>query len=385
MSATLFDTLAFYVNFDTESRKRWLVSQGHKPKDVDWAMNLHQSYAPWLLKQHKIGQVRQGEDDDKLRERFKSFDEAKRSRKLSGREADLNSYKSYGDFAERLDKLGGIESKRGAAKRLAIQGAQAFPLNDEVTIHKITTPEAATEACRGTDWCVKDPRHSESYLKRGPLWLYERNGVKESLHHYPSHQHMDIHDRHLLSTHLRPKLAELATVTKVHPPLHTEINSWDPREVANVFVEEWRQGRKGAVPEGASQRWHIANVPNLPPDLKQAIMPKRDPDVRKRVAQTLTGLRSGKLQLLKTKKGRISVGRFGRKGQELPRAERTAARRAIFKELERRIFHHPDRYDDRAFKLLIRHPQYRSDWGDRRLLEEILKKPVGHKGVIRYA
>jgi hypothetical protein len=127
-------------------------------------------YSEWLVKQWKDGTARFPEDTEKLAKNLELFHQ----KKSKLQEKDIGRY-TPDTLAKALDQeLGLTKSERKKARKGELQlppGAEVVLEKDKYTAVKITTPEASSTLCSGTEWCVANKNTAEDYLKKGPLYL----------------------------------------------------------------------------------------------------------------------------------------------------------------------------------------------------------------------
>lgn len=160
-------------------------------------------YLEWLIRMVKNGVIRIPEDNSKVIERLTQFNKLKNSPKFKpvvdnvqiNNPADINSYRTYGDLAKAIEySLSGGQQSRGEQfKAKAVAGSKEIIRKGNFSVVKITSAEASSELCKGTEWCVKDPRYFEQYRinENNPLFLVFQDGQKLALINFESQQIMD--------------------------------------------------------------------------------------------------------------------------------------------------------------------------------------------------
>ena len=143
----------------------------------------------WIIKNITSGDLIWPEDAEKTKNLLLRFNEAKKSGNFDGPRA-IQEYETYGELAETVER-NAPKSKRQVEKEQTVAGAEKLSDN----LYKITTPEAAASLCKGTEWCVKDPRFSTQYLSQGPLYMITKGGSPYVLMHVESGQIKDVYDR----------------------------------------------------------------------------------------------------------------------------------------------------------------------------------------------
>jgi hypothetical protein len=175
------------------------------------------SYITWILRLLKKGILAGEEDGDKVKERLTKFEELKKKPQFPKERRDINSYKTYGDLAETLDEFEGIKTKGEKRRELREEGIQYMGSSTGVEgkgicLYIVTTSEAGAKHFRGTDWCVKDPRHFDNY--GAPYYYFTSNGSQSTLLHLNSQQCMDVRDRPTDLDDEEKALMETEEVTK---------------------------------------------------------------------------------------------------------------------------------------------------------------------------
>lgn len=152
----------------------------------------NKAYSVWIGKLLKSKNIILPEDASKLQERIGQFNELKKRNKIRGK--DITQMSSYQELAKLVDEAMGTQTKGEAYRDNLHNGMQLYYQDEKWKVVYITTVEAASKLCRGTEWCVKDPEHSEDYLSRGPLILVYRMDKPFVLIHEQSGSVKDIND-----------------------------------------------------------------------------------------------------------------------------------------------------------------------------------------------
>jgi hypothetical protein len=142
----------------------------------------------WIIKNITSGNLIWPEDAEKTKNLIKRFNEAKKSGNFDGPRA-IQEYESFGDLVETVER-NAPKPKQQVQREQATEGTEELSSN----LIKITTPEAASSLCKGTEWCVKDPRWSMEYLFQGPLYMISKGGEPYVLFHIPSGSIKDVYD-----------------------------------------------------------------------------------------------------------------------------------------------------------------------------------------------
>lgn len=160
-------------------------------------------YIAWLLKLTAKKNLRFPEDREKVFERLTQFDQLKRKQSFQG-ERDINQYRTYGNLARTIKNNLSVKTKGEEHREQLTSGMEEIYGDGEYRVIKITTPEASAKLCRGTEWCTKDPKYSNSYLLQGPMYRFEKNGKPIALLHFESEQLMDVYDNSLVDDGFSP-------------------------------------------------------------------------------------------------------------------------------------------------------------------------------------
>lgn len=171
-------------------------------------------YSEWLIRQWKNGTARFPEDNEKLSENLTLFD--KKKSRLDNK--DINAY-TPGTLAQTLSQQ---FKATGSERRDARKGGIQLPLGAELIANKgamkavkITTPEASSILCSGTEWCVANKETAEEYLKQGPLYLIYVNDERKYLVHEESNQFMDVYDNEIYDDEDNSSLLGLKTKIEI--------------------------------------------------------------------------------------------------------------------------------------------------------------------------
>ncbi len=120
-------------------------------------------YVSWILKLWKAGKLRFPEDTEKVHTRLSQFTKLSRTSTWTGPK-DLNRFASYADLVREIEAA--APGKKQAARTARDEGAELLAEKDDRLLYKVTTPEAAANLFRGTEWCVKDPKFFNEYNPR---------------------------------------------------------------------------------------------------------------------------------------------------------------------------------------------------------------------------
>jgi hypothetical protein len=161
---------------------------------AEWALSINTKYSSWIAKLLKNNTVIQGEDDLKIKERLEEFEQLLNSPNFPKNLRDINRYETFGALAKIVEENSDNKSKSQTFKDQAVAGSRKVYDDGKIVVLKITTPEAGATLCKGTDWCVKDPKYGRDYLDDGPIYLFYINGDRSVLVHTHSTHIKDIYD-----------------------------------------------------------------------------------------------------------------------------------------------------------------------------------------------
>ena len=161
--------------------------------DIIMADPTRGKYSEWLIKQWKNQTARFPEDTSNLNKNLELFHQKKS--KLQNK--DINSY-TPSSLAKVLDQAFDLtKSERKNARK----GGMQLPIGSELIVDdgdlkavKITTPEASSILCSGTEWCVANKETAKEYLDAGSLYLFYVGGERKYLVHIELNQFMDVYD-----------------------------------------------------------------------------------------------------------------------------------------------------------------------------------------------
>ena len=145
-------------------------------------------YTTWILRMVQSGNLIHPEDASKTREALDAFTKLKRTGTIN---ADINSYKSFSDLYNTINSAS--FSKREMSRHQQTAGAETVYDKNGWTVDEITTPSASATLCKGTAWCVKDPRWATNYLRNAPLYRIQKDGENVALCHFDGSK-MEIKD-----------------------------------------------------------------------------------------------------------------------------------------------------------------------------------------------
>lgn len=193
-------------------KQQFVDTEKITPEDFEEIINAvgtKSAYATWLAKKVADGIIK-GEDIYKYKEYFSIFDRQKRKYPKQ----DINQYKTEQDLESFVDttlELKGEEEKdpsqqKGISKTDKYRKYYIGSV-DGFDVYKL--PKDATElygvSCElgsGTQWCTatgKTRSYFESYIKRGPLYIFIKPGTNEKYQFsYEANQFMNKNDRTVL-------------------------------------------------------------------------------------------------------------------------------------------------------------------------------------------
>jgi len=196
-------------------KKEYLIQKLGIPIEiVEWADSLAKQIEPkgkynqWISQLGNEKKVIPGEDNSKIIEKLTLFEKLQKLKKIPHEilkfedytikdPNNINSFRSYGDLTKFLERFKDeeVESKRGKEKRMEMEGAESIYNQNGVEILKLTTPEAVSHWCRGTEWCVKDPKFFNEYGP--PFYEFLLNREPYALMHTESGSFKDKYDNGL--------------------------------------------------------------------------------------------------------------------------------------------------------------------------------------------
>lgn len=164
---------------------------------VDIDPSPSKAYSQWIMRQLVSRDIQLPEDEEKLTTALTELDDAKRRGLLKGPDADIMRYKQLGDLRVKLDALSGRQTAGERHRRELSSGASEVMDDPPWRVVRITTVQAASDLCRNTQWCVKDPFFARRYLDHAPLYLIYRQDQPYALVHEADGEIRDPQDRQL--------------------------------------------------------------------------------------------------------------------------------------------------------------------------------------------
>ena len=150
-------------------------------------------YLEWLVKQVKNDRIRLPEDIDKITGYLKRYSRLKNSPRVPVEMRDINRFNSPGDLAQWLDSSEGVKSKGQVTRELSLEGQEVIYSRGRYKVVKVTTPEAAAQLFKHTEWCVKDPRWFVDYDPK-VFYMVMKDNKPYVLIHAETGQVKDVYD-----------------------------------------------------------------------------------------------------------------------------------------------------------------------------------------------
>ena len=197
--------IPYWINkyFDGDSQKANKLI----PSIIEADPTTKGKYSEWLIKQWKDGTARFPDDTEIIAKNLRLFD----SKKSKLEDKDISNY-APASLARTLDKQFGLtKSERKQARKGQLQlppGAELVIEDGDYQVVEITTPEASSLLCSGTQWCVANKDTAENYLERGPLYLIYVGGRREFLVSLENGEFMDVYND-VVSNDLKFRLIDL--------------------------------------------------------------------------------------------------------------------------------------------------------------------------------
>jgi hypothetical protein len=158
-------------------------------------------YTPWLATVYSKGGLNL--EDINRNNLLTIFDIGKRRRMIKPEHADINRFKTYGDFEDVLIRDYDLDAIEGGKKKKEEEKGKAKKVYEDGNV-LVVVPEDEAAACRygrGTRWCTaatQGDNYFAQYNRQGPLYILipknpKHEGEKYQLH-FPSSQFMDEDD-----------------------------------------------------------------------------------------------------------------------------------------------------------------------------------------------
>ena len=217
-------------------------------------------YSEWLVRQWKNNTARFPEDNENLTKNLTLFNQKKS--KLDNK--DINSY-TPGSLVRVLDQQFGLtKSERKNARSGGMQlppGAELIidgeyrtfagirsASMDSYQVVKITTHEASSLLCSGTQWCVANKETAEEYLRDGPLYLFYVGGERKYLVQIKSNQYMNVYDEPVddiikweLTKVLEPEIGPISGIPNLAVDYAKEVIKGRWPEVESAIMQDPEQ------------------------------------------------------------------------------------------------------------------------------------------------
>ncbi len=150
------------------------------------------SYLEWLLRLRKKRTLPPFKDRHVVWQLLARFDELKSVPAFTG-PRDIHAYDTVDELAGVVGNARRIASKAAIVRRNRRTGEKLFATAGPWTAISITGREAAAGLLHDTPWCVRNPRHFESYGigPHSPLFLLLHDAVRYFLFHNASGQFRD--------------------------------------------------------------------------------------------------------------------------------------------------------------------------------------------------
>lgn len=160
------------------------------------------THTQWILGQYQKKNIRQ-EDHPRIHQALSDFD----THKAKLEKKDINQYKKISDVEDAVaPHLGTFASKRKETQSVKHEGAEKVWEDDNISIHRMKTKEAACHYGKGTKWCTAAEKGNmfDEYHKDGPLHVIMHKKDKDESgrqrkwqYHTNSAQFMDERDNEI--------------------------------------------------------------------------------------------------------------------------------------------------------------------------------------------
>jgi hypothetical protein len=137
-------------------------------------------YADWVIKNLQNGKITKTdyEKNNKHLDKFhrlKNSPKFKEYLKAAGHTTDINRYEPNQLF-DVLDNFGDSKKQEKRDVFEGIGGAEIKYRDATWVVYKVTSVEAAMTLGSNTNWCTANHGHASSYIGRGDLWIFYKNG-----------------------------------------------------------------------------------------------------------------------------------------------------------------------------------------------------------------
>ena len=181
----------------------------------------HKEYVPWMARTYAKGGVHFEDVITQVAQDLQDFANLKLHRLIGPPDNDINRYRDFHDFAERVEAYSAQLQQLQARQGQVQPRGQVQEIWDDQQI-RILHPEDQTAACyygRGTRWCTAARVSNnlfDSYNKDGPLYIIipknpAHQGEKYQFH-FESGQFMDEKDQPIPINGLVKRYPQLKTV-----------------------------------------------------------------------------------------------------------------------------------------------------------------------------
>lgn len=162
------------------------------------------TYAPWIMKQWKFGNIRLPQDSLDVRYILRMFEMAKRVNHPMI-EKDIFRYRKFQDLREAIlrvkEELEAYKSSRQTGKATKAEGSEAVYDDEDWRIIRLYTGDAASIYANNTRWCTSDPETAVEYMSEGALYIVfqkTEEGLKKIAQYHPvTRSLMDLTDKEL--------------------------------------------------------------------------------------------------------------------------------------------------------------------------------------------
>jgi len=148
-------------NVDPTSQKKYL------DKMVEWfavyVNNNQDIYDVWDQRDRQDFERGKDAQTRMIGDAIHTFHYLIKNHRISGRVADIQSYKDYYDLKRFVDEQQYSLSNRQKKIATSHKGVEFIFQNDKYIMYKLKTPEASSFFCKGTGWCI---RFRDSFVSR---------------------------------------------------------------------------------------------------------------------------------------------------------------------------------------------------------------------------
>ena len=166
------------------------------------------SMTKWLAMQYlnPLSNFNIPEDVNQVKQDLTKYLKLKNQKKLQGREADLNTFKKFGDLYDVLEKFNDeeVQSGKEQKKQTKAEGIDTIIKEPGLQIYHTKTHEANCLVGKGTKWCTAskdDDGYFKQYSEQGPLYaIIEGDGANQKKYqfHYESDQFLNARDEDIV-------------------------------------------------------------------------------------------------------------------------------------------------------------------------------------------